>query len=104
MITIRCKVLAKESDVLGYSTMVVKDLDNFGGFGHSYCMVTILPNWQGLIPEIGDDGYLSYNEVIAGKDKWYCPETGQMIPYNYTNIYFVKFVKEKDNSKKDIIL
>lgn len=103
MITIRCEILAKETDALGYSTIVVKDLDKFGGFGHSYCMMTILPNWQGYIPEIGDSGYVTYNEVNAG-DKWYCPETGQMIPYNYTNIYFVKFVKEVDNSKKDIIL
>ena len=67
-------------------------------------MVTRFPNWQHRDLEIGEKGYLTYNEVIAGKDKWYCPETGQMIPYNYTNIYFIRFIKEQDNYKKDILL
>ena len=89
---------------MGYITYVFKCLESNIPFGHHYCMMTRLPNWQCRDVEIGEIGYVTYNEVEAGKDKWFCPETGQMIPYNYTNIYFVKFIKEKVDSSKDIIL
>lgn len=104
MVVIKCEIIAKENDFGGYVIIVAKNLEN-SSFGQHYVMMTILPNWAGYIPTIGDKGFLSYNEVVAGVDKWYCPETGQMVPYNYTNIYFVKFIKEKDNSQNtDIIL
>lgn len=89
---------------MGYITYVFECLEPNPPFGHKYLMMTRLPNWQVRDIDIGEIGYITYNEVVAGKDKWYCPETGQMIPYNYTNIYFVKFVKKVDNSKKSIIL
>ena len=69
------------------------------GFTLIELLVTIL-----IIGIISTIGYVTYNYVEAGKDNWYCPDTGQFIPYNYTNIYFVKFVKEPDNSNKTIIL
>lgn len=89
---------------MGYITYVFKNLEEKIDFGHHYIMVTRLCNWDHRPVELNEIGYLTFNEVIAGKDHWYCPETGQFIPYNYTNIYFIKFVKEQDNSKKDIIL
>ena len=88
---------------MGYTTYVFKCLESNAPFGHKYCMVTRLPHWQHRDIEVNEIGYLTYNEVVAGQDKWFCPETGQMIPYNYTNIYFIKFVKQQDNSK-DIII
>lgn len=105
MLTTYCELIASESDIMGYETYVFKCLEDNIPFGYLYRMVTRLPNWMHREIEIGEKGYLTYNEVIAGKDKWFCPETGQMIPYNYTNIYFIKFVEEtKDNSNKDIII
>ena len=101
--TIKCKILAVENDTLGYQTIVCKNLDP-APFGHNYVMITRLPNWQSREVDIDEVGYITYNEVKAGEDKWFCPETGQYIPYNYTNIYFIKFVKEQDNSKKDIYI
>ena len=88
---------------MGYSTYVFKCLEE-APFGHRYIMVTRLPNWQCSDPNISDIGYLTYKEVEAGVDTWYCQETNQRIPYNYTNIYFIKFVKEKDNYKKEILI
>ena len=67
-------------------------------------MVTRLPNWNHRELEVGEIGYLTYKEVTAGEDKWYSQEENKLIPYNYTNIYFVKFVKKQDNSNKDIII
>ena len=104
MYTIKCKLVAYEQDVFDYVTYVFKSLEENPGFGHHYVMVTRLPHWDHGPIFIDDIGYLTYNEVEAGKDKWYCPETGQFVPYNYTNIYFVKFVKENKDNKRDIIL
>ena len=104
MVTIYCQLVAYEHDCLGYITYVFKCLEPNPGFGHNYVMVTRLPNWDHRPIDLEEIGYLTFNEVVAGKDKWYCPESGQFIPYNYTNIYFIKFVKKVDNSKKDIIL
>lgn len=103
MITVKGKLLAKEEDLMGYTTYVFQNLDEPCPFGHKYCMMVKLPNWnQGEI-DIGDVGFVSYDEVNAG-DTWYNPDTGEKVPYKYTNVYFIKFVKEIDNSKKDIII
>lgn len=104
MTTIYSQLVAVEKDICGYITYVFKCLESNIPFGHKYCMTTRCPNWEHRDIEINEIGYLTYSEVEAGKDKWYCPETGQMIPYNYSNIYFIKFVKEQDNYKKDIII
>ena len=56
------------------------------------------------IPEIGDIGFLTYDSVAAGVDTYYDRETQKIVKYNFTNLVFNKFVKEVDNSKKDIII
>lgn len=100
---IYCKLIAKEYD-LNYINLVFKNLDP-APFGYNYTMCTVYPNWESYIPVIGDIGYLDYLECRAGEDKWWNRETQSFIPYNYTNIQFMKFVKEtKDNSDKNIIL
>ena len=102
--TVHSQLIAKEVDVMDYQLLVFKILDNQVPFGHQYCMVTVFPNWESRIPEIGEIGYVNYDEVIAGEDKWYDLDTDKFIPYNYTNLIFKKFVKEQDNSTKDIII
>ena len=47
--------------------------------------------------------FVEFEEVNAG-DKWYNPQTETFEHYKYTNIYFIKFVKEVDSSIKDILL
>lgn len=101
MTTIFVKVLAKQSDGLGYKTIVVQDLEN-NSFGHKYKMLVIFPNWEGYIPEIGDIGYISYKDVVGGVDTWF--DGTKSVPYNYTNTIFIKFVKKEDKFSKDIIL
>lgn len=104
MITLKCKLVAKEKDLLDYQTLVFENLEINPPFGHKYIMTVRFPNWNHRDVEIGEYGFLTYNEVIAGKDGWYDSDTGKIIPYNYTNIIFIKFVKEVDSSKKDIII
>jgi hypothetical protein len=66
-------------------------------------MCVVFPNWQSRIPEIGEIGYLDYDEVSAG-DTYYNRDTDSIMKYNFSNLIFKKFVKEQDNSKKDIII
>ena len=65
-------------------------------------MCTRWPNWEHRNIEINESGYLTYKEVIAGQDTWW--DGSKFIPYNYTNIIFIKFVKKIDNYEKDIII
>lgn len=101
--TIHCKLLAREEDLMGYQTLVFKNLDN-APFGYNYCMVTVWPNWESYIPVNGEIGYLTYDSVTAGEDTYFNRETNTIEKYNFTNLIFNKFVREQDNSKKDIII
>ncbi len=102
-LTIHCKLLAKEVDLMDYQTLVFKNLDK-APFGCEYCMVTVWPNWESYIPEIGDIGYLTYDSVTGGVDTYYDRTLDTIVKYNFTNLIFNKFVREIDNSKKDIII
>lgn len=102
-LTIHCKLLVKEADLMNYQTLVFKNLDK-APFGCEYCMVTVWPNWESYIPEIGDIGYLTYDSVTGGVDTYYDRTLDTIVKYNFTNLVFNKFVKEIDNSKKDIII
>jgi len=64
-----------------------------------YIMCTQLPNWDISQITIGDIGYITYEDAIAG-DKYFDPKTGQFNIYNFTNTYIRDFVK--DMEKKDI--
>lgn len=104
MSVIKAQLLVQEKDACGYVTYVFKCLDEPQAFGHQYLMCTRCPNWETRDIDNGEIGYLEYQEVEAGKDTYYDRCSQQFVPYNFTNIYFIKFVKEADNSKKDIIL
>lgn len=100
---IKCQLIAKEDDILDYHTLVFKNLED-SQFGHKYVMTTVFRNWQCRIPEIGEKGYLMYDEVTAGIDTYYNRDTESIIKYNFSNLIFKKFVKEQDNLNKDIII
>jgi hypothetical protein len=102
-LTIHCKLLVKEVDLMDYQTLVFKNLDE-APFGCEYCMVTVWPNWESYIPEVGDIGYLTYDSVTGGVDTYYDRTLDTIVKYNFTNLVFNKFVREIDNSKKDIII
>lgn len=103
MITVKATLLALEEDFDGYITYVFKNLEE-APFGKQYIMCVRFPGWIHSDININDVGYLTYKEIIAGIDSWYDGE--KMIPYNYTNIIFVRFIKETnaDMNSKDIII
>ena len=101
MVTIKAKLIAKEHDFGGYTTYVFRNLED-SSFGKKYIMCTRFKNWQHRNIDIGEIGFLTVKEVIEGVDKWF--DGTNMIPYNYTNIIFIKFVEEKKDNSKEIIL
>lgn len=101
---VKSKLLAEEHDLLDYHTLVFKILEQNCPFGHSYVMVTVFPNWQSRLPNIGEIGYLMYDEVVGGVDTFYNRDTDTIMKYNFSNLIFKRFVKEQEDIKKEIIL
>lgn len=102
-ITIHCQLLAREADIMGYQSLVFKNLDD-SSFGKKYVLTTVFPNWESRIPDVGEIGYLLYDEVQAGIDTYYDRISDSIVKYNFSNFIFKKFVKEQQNISKDIIL
>lgn len=92
--TILAKLLASESDPMGYTTYVFECLDENIIRQTKYIMCTRFPNWDHRKIEIGEIGFLNFFEIKAGIDKWY--DGKNFIPYRYNNIQFIKFVEKPD--------
>ena len=84
---IKCQLLAQEND-LGYTTYVFENLEPNPTFGYRYIMVTRFPNWDHRELELGEIGFLHYESVVAGVDKYW--DGSKLVPYNYTNNIFMK--------------
>jgi len=95
--TILGKLVASESDTLGYITYVFECLDSDVAKETRYIMCTRFPNWDHREIKIGEVGYLNFFEIRAGIDKWF--DGNKMIPYNYNNIQFIKFIEKKEPHK-----
>jgi hypothetical protein len=93
--TTRVRLLAQEGDSLGYTTYVFDVLDNneVTRLGSRYIMCTKFPNWDHREMYNGEEGFLTFKEVEAGKDTWFNGNT--FVPYNYTGIHFIKFVNKQ---------
>lgn len=50
---------------------------------------------MGVKPKIGETGFVECEYTNAGEE--YFDHSGQKKVYAYTNCYFMKFIKEKDN-------
>lgn len=95
------QLVASEIDSLGYITYVFKRLEDYTDLT-KYIMAIQYPNWDHKKLELGDIGYLHYEEIRAGIDKWF--DGTQMVPYNYNTIQFIKFVyKPEDKDHKYIM-
>ena len=89
-ITVLAKLVAKEKDTLDYTTYVFECLDKDVVKDYKYIMCTRYPNWEHKNIELGEIGYLNFVEIRAGVDTWF--DGNKMIPYNYNNIQFIKFI------------
>ncbi len=92
-----CKLVAKQIDCFGYITYVFENLEEYMIKETKYIMCIRYPNWEHKDLELEEVGYLQFEEIRAGIDKWFDGE--KMIPYRYNAIQFIKFVdkpEEKD--------
>ncbi len=89
--TVLAKLLASESDSMGYITYVFECLDDNIIRQTKYIMCTRFPNWDHRKIEIGEVGFLNFFEVRAGIDKWF--DGTKFVPYRYSNIQFIKFIE-----------
>lgn len=97
MVTL-CKLVAAETDSLGYVTYVFENLEEYAIKWSKYILCIRYPNWDHKKLRLGDIGFVHCEEIRAGIDKWY--DGTKMVPYNYNTVQFIKFVykpKEEDH-------
>lgn len=95
--TVSAKLVAREVDPLGYVTYVFETPD----LESKYLMCVQFKNWDHRLLQIGEVGYVTYREIIAGMDKWF--DGNDFIPYRYDNIQFIKFIPKIETSLIDKI-
>lgn len=99
MMLIAYSQLIEEREDMGqYTIYVFKNLND-----NSFIMCTRLPNWQTPMLKKGDIGYLQYQEVIAYETKYFDVLTNKEKYYNYNGVYFLNFVKEKQQPSELLI-
>ena len=76
-----------------YKLYVFKNLDEANDSFLRYVTTVRCPNWEGYSPQIGDVGYIQCEYVEAGED-YFNRSTGETSQYNYSNRYFISFVKD----------
>ena len=89
-------------NVLDLQLLYVFENLNYKTYDTQYVMCVQFPNWNQSEIEIGDIGYVNVRYVEEGISKWYDGE--KMNVYKYTNIVFLKFVKEPEQINKDFLV
>ena len=95
------KLNAKYIDVGGYITYVFENL-NYKSYDQQYVMCVQFPNWNQSEINIGDVGYVNVRYVKEGVSQWYDGE--KMNVYKYTNVVFLKFIKEPEKVNKEFLI
>ena len=93
------KLVADEHNPLNYITYVFECLDEEIRKETKYIMTTRFPNWDHRCLNIGEIGYLEFEEIRAGMDKWFDGNT--MIPYRYNMIQFIRFISKKEEKDEE---
>jgi hypothetical protein len=65
-------------------------------------MCVQFPNWNQSEINIGDIGYVNVKYVKEGISQWYDGE--KMNVYKYTNMVFLKFVKEPEKVNGEFLI
>ena len=100
-ITIHGKLVAKFIDLGNYITYVFENFE-FEHPDDKYIMCVQFPNWNQSAINIGDLGFVNVKYVKEGISQWYDGE--KMNVYKYTNVVFLKFVKEPEKVNVNFIV
>jgi hypothetical protein len=101
MITIFSVLRAKLDEGLGYTTYVFENLEEHK-WDTKYKMVTRCPNWDHRAINVGEEGFLTYEDHEAGKSQWFDGNNFQF--YRYTMSQFMKFVAKPKEITTDFIM
>ena len=100
-ITLHAKLIAESRDLGDYTTYVFENLDS-KTYEDQYIMCVKFPNWNQAEINIEDVGFVHVRYVTEGISQWYDGE--KMNVYKYTNIIFLKFVKEPEKINKEFVI
>lgn len=100
-ITLHVKLMASVQEGMGYITYVFENLE-YTNPDFQYIMCVQFPNWEGLPPKNGDEGYVSLRYIQAGVDQWF--DGKEFVFYKYTNVQFLKFVPIQAKKPTTLIL
>lgn len=100
-ITLRVKLKAKNIDIGSYITYVFENLNQTDIYD-KYIMCVQFPNWNQSEISIGDVGYVNVRYVKEGISQWY--DGDKMNVYKYTNVVFLKFIKEPEKVDKEFLI
>lgn len=100
-ITLHVKLIAEARDLGDYTTYVFENLDS-KTYENQYVMCVKFPNWNQSAINIGDVGFVNVRYVKEGVSQWYDGE--KMNIYKYTNIVFLKFVKEPEKLDQEFVI
>lgn len=95
---VHSKVLEKCSGV--YTQLVIRDIDT-----NQLIILTVFPNWQGIIPSKGDEGYIEFEYAEAGITKYFC-KSDQSHNNIYQNTYYVfrQYVAKTITNNEDVLI
>lgn len=100
-ITIKAKLVAKSTDIGNYITYVFENLESIN-IDDKYIMCVQFPNWNQSTVNINDVGFVHVRYVKEGVSQWYDGE--KMNVYKYTNIVFLKFIKEPNKVDTEFLV
>ena len=100
-VTLHVELKAKYIDIGGYITYVFENL-NYKDWEDQYIMCVQFPNWSQSEISEGDRGYVNVRYVREGVSQWYDGE--KMHVYKYTNVVFLKFIKEPNKVNKEFLI
>ena len=97
-ITINCKIVAMQEDGQ-YTHIVLEDLSRDYDDDLKYVTVVKLPNWEHTHFDLGDEGYVLFEPVTAGVTRYFNKDSKDFEVYNYSNNYFINFIKKEEICK-----
>ena len=102
--TIYGTCVAIQEDTRGYINYVFKlsniEEEHLVGFKNLTCVR--YPNWECKPIQLGDYGYIVYENRKAGIDTWY--DGKQLVPYKYDAVQFINFIRSGKSVNETCIL
>jgi hypothetical protein len=79
---------------------VLEDLSRNYDDDLKYVTVVKLPNWENNPFELWSEGYVIFQPVEAGITQWFNRDLRDFETYNYSNNYFINFIKKEEICNK----